>query len=67
MCVFCAAIPATMALGVSAGARQNLERKKAEAQGEQAPKPTVPAGPVTLAILVALIAGSVFIHTQFTG
>ena len=67
MCVFCAAIPTAMALGVTAKNRQNQERKKAEAQGKPFTKRSVPAGKGTTAVVVILITGSVLVHTKFPG
>ena len=64
MCIFCAAIPASMALGASAQARQNHARKEAEVLGKPAPKPVVPAGPATGCVVVLLVVGSVVVHTR---
>jgi len=64
MCIFCAAIPASMALGATAKARQNRERQEAEATGKPAPKPVVPAGLATAGVVALLATGSVVVHTR---
>ena len=65
MCVLCAAIPASMALGASAQARQNRARREAEEVGKPAPKPVLPAGPATAGVVALLVAGSAVVHTRF--
>lgn len=67
MCVFCAAIPTAMALGVSAKSRQNQARIEAEAQGKPLPKTIIPAGPATAIAVVTLTTASVLVHTKFSG
>ncbi len=67
MCVFCAAIPATMALGASAQARQKQKRREAEANGKGAPKAILPAGPATALAVAALVTASVVVHTRLAG
>jgi hypothetical protein len=62
--MFCAAIPATMALGMSAQANQNRKRKEAKTKGEQEPKPVIPAGPATVAVVLLLVTGSIVVHTH---
>jgi hypothetical protein len=64
MCIFCAAIPASMALGASAQARQNRAKKEAEELGKAAPKPVVPAGPATAGVVALLAVGSAVVHTR---
>lgn len=68
MCMFCAAIPATLAVGANVNAKQIRERRKAEERGETSPeKKQVPAGKITLIAAGALVAASVVYHTQFNG
>lgn len=67
MCIFCGAIPATMALGVSVRANQNQQRRIAQAKGGQVQKPRIPAGPVTAIVVAALVTGSVVVHTHLAG
>ncbi len=67
MCVFCASIPAVMALGVSAKTKQNQAQKKAEAVGEPRPRPVLPAGPTTALAVAALVTASVVVHTHLAG
>jgi hypothetical protein len=55
MCMICSTIPAAMALGVSAQAKQNHRKREAETRGETSPKPFIPAGPATAAVVVVLI------------
>jgi hypothetical protein len=64
MCIFCAAIPASMAVGASVNARQKREKKEAEEMGKPAPKPVIPAGPATAVVVGLLVVGSVTIHTR---
>jgi hypothetical protein len=65
--MFCAAIPATMALGVYAQTNQNQKRKVAKTQGKPEPKPIVPSGPATVAVVLLLLTGSVIVHTHNLG
>ena len=68
MCIFCAAIPATLAVGANANARQIRERRKAEEQDEILPaKKQVPVGKITLLAVGALVTASVVYHSQFNG
>jgi hypothetical protein len=62
--MFCAAIPATLAVGAHAKARQRQRFQQAEAPGEERRRPAVPAGPVTAAAVAGLVLASVIYHTQ---
>lgn len=65
MCMFCAAIPTTLALGAAAHGQQREAERKAQAEGRPAPKkPSVPAAKVAAAAAVMLVAASVVYHTQ---
>ncbi len=67
MCVFCAAIPATMAIGASVKNSQRKKAKLAETKGENPPMELVPAGPATAVIVTSLMVASVVYHTHFLG
>ncbi|MBN1453795.1 MAG: hypothetical protein JW963_22465 [Anaerolineales bacterium] len=68
MCMFCAAIPAALAVGANANAKQLRERRKVEERGEILPeKEQVPIGKVTLLAAGALVVASVVYHSQLNG
>ena len=68
MCAFCAAIPATLAVGANLNAKQLRERRKAEEREElSSEKKAIPIGKITLLAAGALVAASVVYHTQFNG
>jgi hypothetical protein len=68
MCMFCAAIPATLAVGVNVNAKQIRERRKAEECGETLPeKKQIPVGKLTVIAAGALVTASVVYHTRFNG
>lgn len=64
MCVFCAAIPATLAVGANVNANQIRKRREAEVRGE-IPSKNVPLGKITVLAAGALVAASIVYHTQF--
>jgi len=66
--MFCAAIPATLAVGANLNAKQIRERRKAEERGViLAKKKQAPVGKITVIAAGALVAASVVYHTQFNG
>jgi hypothetical protein len=67
MCLFCAAIPAALAIGARAKARQDMTKVEAQAQQEPAPRPALPAVPATAVVVAGLVAASVIYHTQQGG
>jgi hypothetical protein len=67
MCMFCAAIPVTLAAGAAARQKQNRVKQINADEGKISPKPVVPAGPVTAAIVTSLVVASVVYHTQIGG
>lgn len=68
MCIFCAAIPATLAVGANVNAKQLRERRKTEERSETSlEKKQLPAGKITLIAAGALVVASVVYHSQFTG
>jgi hypothetical protein len=62
--MFCATAPAVAAMGVGMRAKQQKERKTAEACGEKSPKPKVLAGPATVLALMAVFVVSAIIHSN---
>jgi protein-S-isoprenylcysteine O-methyltransferase Ste14 len=62
MCIFCAAIPATAAIGTNLNAKQNATRQAAEKEGI-APPAKKPIAKITLGALVLLAICSVAYHT----
>jgi hypothetical protein len=62
MCIFCAAIPATAAVGAKLNARQIEARKNAETEGGQPPAEQ-PIAKVTLGVMGLLLISSVVYHT----
>jgi hypothetical protein len=68
MCIFCAAIPATLAVAANVNARQIREQRKVEEQDKILPeKKQVPVGKITLLAVGALVTASVVYHSQFNG
>lgn len=62
MCIFCAAIPATAALGTNLNRKQDKARGEARARGEEPPS-AKPVLKVTLIVVLLLAACSVVYHT----
>jgi protein-S-isoprenylcysteine O-methyltransferase Ste14 len=62
MCIFCAAMPATAAIGTNLNAKQNATRQAAEKEGI-APPAKKPIAKITLGALVLLAICSVTYHT----
>lgn len=67
MCMFCAAIPATLAAGAATRQKQNLAKQKDEEDGKPVTKSVLPAGPVTAVIVAGLAVASVVYHTHGFG
>jgi hypothetical protein len=67
MCMFCAAIPVTLAVGAATRQKQNRVKQINADEGKIPSKPVVPAGPVTAAIVTGLVVASVVYHTQIGG
>ena len=64
MCMFCAAIPATAAVGAKLNAKQQASASEPQAGGED-----IQAGPIkaiTAGLIVLLAIGSVWYHTHFS-
>jgi hypothetical protein len=62
--MFCAAIPAALAVGANAQARQNRSEKEAEARGEEASRPKVPPKAATAVVVAGLAVASIIYHTR---
>ena len=68
MCVFCAAIPTTLAVGANLNAKQLRQNREAEKRGEpSSEKKSIPIGKITLLTAGALVIASVVYHSQFNG
>ena len=67
MCMFCAAIPATLAVGAAARQKQHQLQQRREDEGKTPSKPALPAGPATAVIVTGLAIASVVYHTQLGG
>jgi hypothetical protein len=65
--MFCASIPAALAIGANVHASQGRAMKTALENGEPAAKPKLPAGPATAVLVAGLLAASVLYHTQQGG
>jgi heme/copper-type cytochrome/quinol oxidase subunit 2 len=65
--MFCAAIPATLAVGAAARQKQHHSQQKSEEEGNTPSKPVLPAGPATAVIVTGLAIASVVYHTQLGG
>jgi hypothetical protein len=63
MCLLCAAVPATVAVGAAANAKQLKEQRAAEEHGEM-PQKTIPARTVTRVAVGALVAAPALYHAQ---
>lgn len=66
MCMFCAAMPATIAVGANLQAKQRQEQREAEECGQE-PRQQIPAMAWSGVVLVVLAFVSVLYHSQFDG
>jgi hypothetical protein len=64
--MFCAAIPAALAVGVNAQARQNRSEREAAARREEPARPKVPPKAATAVVVAGLAVASIVYHTQLT-
>ncbi len=64
MCMFCAAIPTAVTLGVAASSQQRTAHKQAIACGEPAPRRRLPIAPLTAGVTACLLVGSIIYHTH---
>jgi hypothetical protein len=67
MCIFCAAIPAALAVGVKAHSEQHKQLQSAKEQGLEPPKLKIPAKTATGLVVAGLVAGSILYHTGSGG
>jgi hypothetical protein len=67
MCVFCATIPAALAVGAKVNARQIRMRREAEQRGEPSLEEKLPVGKLTIVAVGTLIAASAVYHSQLNG
>jgi hypothetical protein len=62
--MFCAAIPATLAVGVHAQARQRRADQQAEIHGKQPAQKVVKPASATVIVVIGLAAASLIYHSQ---
>jgi len=67
MCMFCAAIPAALAVGANAQARPNRENHQARLRHEPPRVKKVQPKTTTLLMVAGLAAASVIYHSQLGG
>ncbi|HVP21165.1 MAG TPA: hypothetical protein VMS73_04825 [Anaerolineaceae bacterium] len=65
MCVFCAAIPITAAIGASVQSSQREKIKQALMNGTKPPKILIPVGPATAVAVSGLVVASIVYHTHY--
>jgi hypothetical protein len=65
MCIFCAAIPATLAMGARLNAKQNDSQKITESQDQPPRRKKLPVGPLTIVAVSGLTVSSVIYHSHF--
>lgn len=63
MCLFCAAVPMTVSLGIAAQAGQERKREAAKAEGKPLPRLTLPIRGATYAATLGLGVAAVVYHT----
>jgi hypothetical protein len=64
MCVFCAAIPATLAIGAKAKSKQRQEAELAKVEGKTLPRKIIPVGTSTAVAVTGLAVCSIIYHTH---
>jgi hypothetical protein len=67
MCLFCAAIPAALAVGLKAEAQQRQQEKQAQLRGEEPGSPRLPVKVLTVAAVAGLGLASITYHSQLSG
>jgi hypothetical protein len=68
MCVFCAAVPATLVVGANLSAKQLRERRKVEEQGKAPPeKKKILSDKIAFIATGILAVASTIYHSQFNG
>ncbi len=66
MRLFCAAIPATLAVGAKTQADHRRRAKLAEENGAAPPRPLFPPKATTTLVVAGLVTASLIYHTQIT-
>jgi hypothetical protein len=64
MCVFCAAVPAIAATGISINSEQKQKERAALARGETPRRPRIRIAPATYLALIAVLIASIAYHSQ---
>lgn len=67
MCLFCAAVPAALAVGANAHARRQRAVKHLSIENEAAPRPGVDPRAMTAVVVAGLLVASGVYHTQAGG
>jgi hypothetical protein len=65
MCIFCAAIPVTLAMGARLNAKQKNSQKVAAPLGQIVHLKHLPVGALTIIAVSGLAVSSVIYHTHF--
>lgn len=66
MCMFCAAIPAALAVGANAQAKQHRSEAEAKARGDKPTRSKVPPKAATAIVVAGLAVGSIVYHSQIS-
>ena len=67
MCMFCAAIPAALAVGVKLDSEERKNIRQAQAVEDESSKSRIPVEPLTALAVSVLLAASLVYHTQLAG
>jgi len=62
MCIFCAAVPMSAAIGAAMTGKQHQRREQVQANGETIVEQPIPMGKITVAVTGTLIACSAVYH-----
>ncbi len=65
MCIFCAAIPATLAVGARLNAKHDDRQKISTSNDQPVRRKKLPIGPLTIVAVTGLAVSSVIYHTHF--
>jgi hypothetical protein len=64
MCMFCAAVPTVLSLGLAARHEQRKQQAQAATRGLAPVTPSVPIGQLTTAALAVTVVAAVVYHTH---
>ena len=68
MCLFCAAVPATLVVGAKLSTKRLHEKRNAEKRGEPSPdNKVIPIKKITFIAAGTLVVASAVYHSQFNG